>query len=299
MLANSRVLAADFDLINPRSLEEVLSLLAAHGDRAALLFGGTDLLVQMKMGRRSSEKVINCRWLEELKGIQEIGENLEIGAGSSLNQVGEDERVRREFPALEDAILSIAGPAIRHMGTIGGNVVNASPAADAVVALVAHRARFRLQNQTGTRVVDSTEFFLGPGKTVRRPDEILTHILLARPQGMSVSGHFRKVGRVAGDIAKLSVAVTAEKSLVGVVNWHVAMGSVAPTPVVLCEVEALLNHNRPLDGDITSAIRATVAQSITPIDDVRSTAWYRKRVSGVTVSDLCEQVWKEFEGGKA
>jgi CO/xanthine dehydrogenase FAD-binding subunit len=114
-----------------------------------------------------------------------------------------------------------------------------------------------------------------------------------------VSGHFRKVGRVAGDIAKLSVAVTAEKSLAGVVNWHVAMGSVAPIPMVLREVEALLNRNRPLDDDFTSAIRATVAWSIAPIDDVRSTAWYRKRVSGVTVSDLCEQVWKELEGGKA
>lgn len=297
VMANSRVLTARFELVTPDSLTAVLSALSADAQRSALLFGGTDLLVQMKMGKRAPDRVINCRWLAELQRIDVNEDTFEIGAGTSLQSVADHTMVAREFPALLDAIESIAGPAIRRMGTIGGNVVNASPAADSVVALVACRARFRLKSTEGERTVDAEPFFVAPGRTVKRAEEVLTHILLPRPRG-KVSGHFRKVGRVAGDIAKLSVAVTAERSLSGTMTWRVAMGAVAPTPVVLSEVERLLNGAPRIGPGNVDDIRSVVGQSITPIDDVRSTARYRRCVSMVTVSDLCQQVWQELEETK-
>ncbi len=298
MLANSRVLSQDFELITPQSLDEVLSMLADSGQDASLLFGGTDLLVQMKMGKKNPGRVINCQWLPELRGVRATESTFDIGAGTPLEVVASHAALTREFPALNEAILSIAGPAIRRMGTIGGNVVNASPAADSVVALVAHRAQFRLESRQGERLVPADQFFVGPGLTVKRPDEVLTQVILPRYKGSRSVGHFRKVGRVAGDIAKLSVVVSVQRSDLGAATWQVAMGSVAPTPLILLEVEQVLNRTARMAQRAGADIRHMVESSIHPIDDVRSTAWYRRRVSGVIVSDLWRQVWEEFEGAR-
>ena len=261
-----------------------------------LIFGGRNLLVKIKMGKSAPARVVNCRWLGELKGISLLADSVEIGAGTPLRQIEMDPHVERECPALVDAILSIAGPAIRNMGTLGGNVANASPAADAAVALLAHRARFRLKSRGGERTVDAQSFFLGPGKTVLAPGEILTHVILPRTRDGRVAGRFRKVGRVAGDIAKLSAAVTAVRRGSGALSWQVAMGSVAPRPVLLADVAAILEQAGRFDDEVWEAVRSQVSESITPIDDMRSTAWYRKRVSAVTVADLCRTVFDDLRG---
>jgi CO/xanthine dehydrogenase FAD-binding subunit len=295
MAVNSRVLAHRIQLLHAADLSEVLDTLSRYGSRAAVLCGGTDLVVKMKRGVETPEVVINCREVSDVRGIEARADTVQIGAATALETVAGHPLVERDFPVLSAALRSIAGPAIRSMGTLGGNVMNASPAADSVVALLAYRARFHLRSQAGERVVPASEFFVGPGRTVRRPDELLTAVVLdRRGAGVKRRGHFQKVGRVAGDIAKVNVAVVAEREGAAP-RWYVALGAVAPTAVRLPAVEALLNRVARLNAALLSDIRQAVAEAIHPIDDVRSTAWYRRRVAGITVADLVAQTWQELE----
>lgn len=293
MLANSRVVAPPLRVTNVETEEEALAILARDRERAAVLAGGTDLLVKVKQGRLDVGHLVNCRWIPTLRGIRETAGGLEIAAATPLEELGRHPLVAREFPAIAEAVASIAGPAIRRMGTVGGNVVNASPAADTVVALAAYHASLALRGPgVERRLVAAGQFLQGPGKTARRPDELLTAVVLPRAGAIRI-GHFRKWGRGAGDIATVNAAVIATADE-GRLRWSVAVGAVAPTVLRLAAVEAMLNQATAIGPREVAEIRQAVAGAVAPIDDVRASAWYRRRLAAVLVSELVEQVWREW-----
>ena len=166
-----------FEYARPQTEGEALDLLNDHDANTAVLAGGTDLMVAVNQGQRPLAVVIHLGSLG-LDSIQATGTELILGAAATHTEIARSALVREEAPLLAEAVRSIGSPAIRNMGTIGGNIANASPAADGSVALLALRARVRLISTRGERVVDLEDFFTGTGETVLRPDELLQEVIL-------------------------------------------------------------------------------------------------------------------------
>jgi len=209
--------------------------------------------------------------------------------GATFYDLQQSEVIHRKHQALHEAARSVSGTQIKMMGTIGGNLCNASPAADSAPALLLYEAQVELTAAAGRRRVALAEFFTGPGQTVRQPNELLTGIILTSTQPTEGSA-FLKLGRVGADIAKVSAAVRLIREGQRVAECHIALGSVAPTPVRARQAEARL-VGQTFDLALVEAAAQTAAQEIKPITDVRSTAAYRARVAQVLVRDALLTAW--------
>jgi CO/xanthine dehydrogenase FAD-binding subunit len=262
----------------PVSLHEALEMLDRHG--ALPLAGGTDLMVRYRnwpgLSPLFERPVVFTGQIEELQGIRREGDWLAIGASATLSSILEDEAVP---PLLRRAVRSIAGPGIRNRATIGGNICNASPAADSLPALYVLNAELVLSSMSGTRNLPIGEFVTGPGETALEPGELLTAVRI--PAQVPDIVFFRKVGtRAAYSCAKLSIAGTASVEEGRAVDVHLALGAVAPTVVRFAEVEDLM------EGKTAAEIRAQLTRILRlynavldPIDDQRSTASYRRKAA--------------------
>jgi carbon-monoxide dehydrogenase medium subunit len=291
---NTHILVAEFEYLEPESTHEACSLLADHGDQARVIAGGTDLLVQMKLERADVSYLIGLRRLPELRRITSDG-GLVIGATASIRSVSRSSAVRGSYAALGEACDAFSTIPVMVMGTVGGNVCNASPAADTAPALLAFDARARVVAPGGERLVPLEEFFLGPSMTVLRRGEMLESLRLAPPAGRTGSA-FLKIGRVAADIAKVSVAVRIDREGERIADCRIALGAVAPTPMRSPEAEQLLRGQKPTRRLVTDAARAAAGE-IRPITDVRSTAEYRRHAAIVMVEDAVASAWTRA-GGK-
>lgn len=261
----------------PTSLQEALDLKSRLGTDAYFLAGGTDLVVLRNRGRVKGEHWIDLSKVPGLDGLTEEGGVLRIGAGCKHAAL-EDTR----FTALAEAAASVGGPQIRHRGTVGGNVGNASPAGDVSVALLAHDAHVELASLAGSRRMALSEFFLAPGKTAIAPDEIITALYLNADQR---SAWFKLGKREATAISVVcaAVAVTPEGKA------HIALGSVAPRPTRVAAAEALIAE-RGLTPETAKAAGALVSSEIKPITDHRASADYRRDVAGKMVARLLTQL---------
>ena len=269
-------------VVSPRSLAEAFALLAEQPYRP--LAGGTDLLVQLagELGP-APERVLNLWQLDELRGIEVRSNVLELGALTTYAGIRRSAACQAHAPSLVDAAATIGAVQIQHRGTIGGNVMNASPAGDTLPVLLALDAVLVLGSTAGEREVAAADFWPAYRRTAARPDELLVRIRI--PVVTDREQRFRKVGtRRAQAISKVVVAAAWR----GVDGWRdvrIALGSVAPTPIRVAAAEAAL-EGRPRDLASIEAAVAALGSAINPIDDVRSTAAYRREAARRVVRRL-------------
>jgi CO/xanthine dehydrogenase FAD-binding subunit len=261
-------------------LEDALALLEREPGVWRPFAGGTDLMVLLEAGKLAHRNFFSIRHLDELRGVEESPEHLTLGALTTYTQVRNHATLRREFPMLCRAASETGGLAIQNRGTLGGNISNASPAADSPPALLVYDAQIELVSASqGTRLVEYKDFHTGYKQTLMRPDELIARIRLPRTAGDARQHYYRKVGtRKAQAISKVCFAATARVEGKFLRDVRIALGSVAPT-VVRCEKTEAVLTNREIDEHAISAARDELSREVVPIDDLRSTANYRLEVA--------------------
>jgi aerobic carbon-monoxide dehydrogenase medium subunit len=268
----------EMDYASPSSLKEALELLKKYKSKARLLSGGTDLIPKMKKRLITAEVVIDLNGISGLSGIKLRKDGLHIGGITRLAEIKESRLVREKAPVLVQAISVMASPPIRNRGTMGGNLSTASPAADTAPPLLVLNASVRLQSARGRRVIPIQEFFQGPQKTVRQPDEILTEVIIPVQKGSSA---FLKLGRrKAFTLSVVSAAAFARVRGGKFEDVRVALGAVAPTPIRGRRVEEALKGKEANEQNIAQAAEL-IKGEVKPISDVRASGEYRKEMSVV------------------
>jgi len=293
-LVDTRVLATPFEYFEPSSTKEAVDVLGRYGERAAVLAGGTDLLIKMKQRLTEPKYVVNIKKIAELKVIEDNGDFLRVGTAANLFEIENSDIVKEKFPGLREAIMSIGALQIRIMATLGGNLCNASPAADSAPPLMVLGARVKLLSSPGARVLTLEEFFRGPGKTAIKPGELLVEIQVPYPPpGTGTS--FLRLTRAAVDIAKVNAAALLTIKENVVYSCGIALGSVAPTTMRAKKAEALLLGKKITERVIIEAAQAA-SEEIKPITDIRSTARYRIDAARVLVRRALRIAWNRSIG---
>jgi CO/xanthine dehydrogenase FAD-binding subunit len=273
-----RAYVPSYQLISPSTLNEVLSVLVEEPGVWKPFAGGTDLMVLLEAGKLPHHNYVNIWNLKELRGIEVTDDRVTMGALTTYTEVQEHALLREEFPMLCQAAKETGGIAIQNRGTLGGNIVNASPAADSPPALLAYDAELELVSAKGARTVPYHSFHTGYKQMNIRADELLRAIRLPRTKKGLVH-YYRKVGtRKAQAISKTCFAAVGRRTDRTVQDVRIALGSVAPIPIRCAKTEAVIN-DRSLNADMMAAAKVALAQEIAPIDDIRSTRDYRLRVS--------------------
>jgi CO/xanthine dehydrogenase FAD-binding subunit len=280
---------AEYELVSPRTLPAALSLLAQEPGAWLPIAGGTDVMVQYSAGTLRARKLVSIWNLPELRRIEVFDNEIQIGAGCTYTNLRENEDINREFRLLSIAAGWTGGIANQNRGTIGGNIVNASPAADSLPALLVYEAELLLVSARGERRVPYTSFHIDYRKTQLAPDELIRAVCLKR-RFSEYYAHARKVGaRNAQAISKVCLAALGRLADGVVGDVRLAMGSVAAVPVRLTETEQIIKAKR-IDAQIVQLARATSAAEVRPIDDIRSTARYRAAVAGNLVAEFLEKL---------
>lgn len=265
----------------PGSWDELWEALGPEQEAVSFLAGGTDLLVSMREKGLAVGLVIDIKRLPAMAGI-EVGDDgsVVIGAATTLSDIVRSPVVRAHAPALVEAAAVIGSEQVRNRATLGGNVANASPAADTAAPLLALDARLRLVSRAGSRDVDVDTFWTGPGASILAPGELVRSVILP-PVPFRTAVTYEKAGpRAAMDIAVVGVAVAQTYDAAGLcTRARVALSAVAPTPIRVPEAEQAL-IGAPTSARIEAAVAAVVAAA-RPIDDIRASATYRRRLVGV------------------
>jgi CO/xanthine dehydrogenase FAD-binding subunit len=271
-----------FELVAPRDLEAALALLAT-GEWQPFA-GGTDLMVLAEAGKLERRRFVSLWRLKELRGVSETPEHVTLGALTTYTDVQRHPVLQRDFPLLVRAAAETGGIATQNRGTLGGNIANASPAADSPPALLAYDAELELVSLSGSRWVPYGGFHTGYKQMNLRPGELIARIRLPRRFGNAAEPgawrhYYRKVGtRKAQAISKVCFAGAAQVADGRIRDIRIALGSVAPTPL-RCEKTEFLLRNEPLTPALIARAQQEIASEIAPIDDFRSTARYRARVT--------------------
>ncbi|MCX6026237.1 MAG: xanthine dehydrogenase family protein subunit M [Chloroflexi bacterium] len=267
----------------PGTLKEALQLLGKHGKGMAVLAGGTDLVRNMNLENAypASFMWIGHLGLEYVKNVDGV---IHIGAATRMQTAGTSKLLQSKAAALAEAAGKMASLPVRSLATLGGNICNASPAGDAICAMLGLGAQVVLKSTRGQRVVPLEKFFTGPGKTVRKPDELLIEILI-KPTAKNEGSAYAKVGRrQALTLAVLNVASRVKRDTKGnCAEVVIAVGAAAPTPLRAVKAEASL-RGKPLSEAAIQAAAEIAATEIKPIDDVHGTAWYRRKLTKVLVA---------------
>ncbi|MBN2108293.1 MAG: xanthine dehydrogenase family protein subunit M [Deltaproteobacteria bacterium] len=279
-MASSRILP-EFELLIPQSIKEAVDLLGKLKSKASVMAGGTDVVVSMTKGF-GSPNVISLAEIPGLDYVEYDSKNgLRIGAMATLQQVADNADVKKRYPALWKACAINGTPQTRNMGTVVGNIMRASPSGDCICAVLAIGGKVVLRTSKGKREVSIDDFYLKYKVTECKAEELAIEIKLP-PQPSGSCNAFARMTRTTLDLSKLNVAVRLDMSGKTCKEARVAMGAVAPTTIRLKKVEALLEGSQ-ITEDVLQKIVETVPTEIKPIDDVRSTAEYRRDVAGVMV----------------
>ena len=278
----------DFDLVVASDLAAALDLLAS-GEPWRPMSGGTDLMVLFNAGRLPYRKLVSVAKLPELLGIAVSPEAVSIGAGVTYAAIMRNPVLQSEFPLMCQAAGWTGSPANQNRGTVGGNIANASPAADTPPALLVYDADLELISKKGSRRIAYDQFHTAYKVMQLRPDELIAKIHLKRRGGL-LKQYARKVGtRKAQAISKVCFNATAEMDSSVIKQIHIGLGSVAPVPLRCHKVEAALTGQRLTDALIAHA-RTLIIEEITPIDDIRSTSQYRSLVTQNLLSEFLGQL---------
>ncbi len=286
--------ATQFDLIVPRTLEDALKLLAAEPGRHTPFAGGTELMVALNTGRLQQRSFLSVQHLRELRFIHEDADTIHIGAGTTFTDIRRNELVADELPLLAQSASWTGSVANQNRGTIGGNLCNASPAADTPPALLAYGASVTLISAAGTRTLPYEQFHLGYKRTALRPDELLHTVHVPRAFA-PYRQYIRKVGtRNAQAISKTAVAAVAHIQDQTLADIRVGAASLADRPLRCTATEAALKGRSLAPERIEQTVRAAraaLAAEAKPIDDIRSTARYRSAVA----ANLLEEFLRGLE----
>jgi CO/xanthine dehydrogenase FAD-binding subunit len=278
-----------YQLVSPPTLSDALTLLAREPGVWQPFAGGTDLMVLLEAGKLPHKNYLSIWNLATLRGIEVSEQHVTIGALTTYTEIQANAILCEEFPMLCQAAGETGGLAIQNRGTLGGNIANASPAADSPPALLAYNAELELLSVNGSRWVPYQSFHTGYKQTIMQPDELLARIRLPR-LWPDLIHYYRKVGtRKAQAISKVCLAATARVSEGTIDHIRIALGSVAPVPLRCLRTEATLQA-KVLDEDVIQQAKAELAREIVPIDDIRSTKNYRLRVSLNVLEDFLRQL---------
>jgi carbon-monoxide dehydrogenase medium subunit len=272
-----------FEYHQPESLPDAVSLAARFGAEASFLAGGTDLIVQIERGRIAPRHVIGLHRVPGLAGI-EVNGRISIGARVTHRAVEGTAELGGALRCLIEGAEVIGGHQVRNVATVGGNLVNASPAADLVPCLLALDAAVTLLGPGGERELPVERFLLGPNRTARRPDELLTRVSMPRPPAGAATAFLKAGRRRAMEIAVVCVAarLTLDASRERCLEARIALGAVAPTAVRAHEAELALEGRAVGDEAFRRAAEAA-QDACRPIDDVRASAAFRRHLVGVLV----------------
>ncbi len=290
-----------FEYAAPKNAQEVISLLAGRNGDARILSGGTDLLVQLREGRRSTKLVIDIKNIPELTQITfDPKSGLRIGAAASCTQICHDRNVATYYPGLVDGIHLIGGIQIQNRASVGGNLCNASPAADSIPALIVHRATCHITGPNGSRTLPVEQFCIAPGKNALQAGEFLASISIPTPEEKSGAHYLRFIPRNEMDIAVVGAGASVFLDADGkqFVSARIALGAVAPTPLLASDAGAFLAGREISRETIKEAAR--MAQAIArPITDLRGTAEHRKHLCAVLVERALDKAIERAGGQNA
>lgn len=282
----------NFQYFAPTSLEEALDLLYTYRGKAKLLAGGTDLFLRMEARVFQPDYVIDLKRIPELNGIRfDPQTGLVIGALTLHWDVAKSDIVQERYEAVARAAWWVGSNQTRNRGTVGGNLCNASPAADVAPPLLAYNGKVKIANRQGSRIIPLEEFFVGPGQTCLQPDELLVEIELPVPPPHTGSG-FQRRTRSAMDIALVnaSTVLTLDNDVCKEVR--IALGAVAPVPLRAVNAEKVL-RGKPLTDALIREASAAAREEAKPISDVRSSAEYRREMVEVLTYRATQEAWEK------
>jgi len=281
----------NFDFVSASTIEEVISCISNGHKQVRILVGGTDLIVQLREGRRQADLVVDVKNVSELTSITFDPESgLRIGAAAACSQICLHSDVRLRYPGLVDAISLIGGVQIQNRASVGGNLCNASPAADSIPALIVHEAHCLVAGPDGTREVAVESFCTAPGQTVLKPDEFLVFIQVPLPSARFGAHYLRFIPRGEMDIAVVGAgaSVVLDKSRQRIQSARLALGAVAPTPLYVREAGEYL-AGRAISPQALEEAARIAQEAASPISDLRGSAAQRKQLSGVLARRALEK----------
>ena len=286
------------DYVAPKSIQEAVELMASKGDQARAMAGGTDLLVQLRGGRRTSEVVVDIKDISELNQLTyDSQKGLTIGAAVPCYKIYQDDQIAGLYPGLVDSASLIASIQIQGRASIGGNLCNSAPSADGIPALIALGAVANVAGPNGNREIPVEEFCTGPGQNVLGSGEILVSVSIAAPQDNSGAAYLRFIPRNEMDIAVAGVgaSVLLDSSGQNFVSARIALASVAPTPVFSKAAGDSLAGKPVSDDSINEAAEKAMGDA-KPITDMRGTIKQRTHLIGVLTRRTLDNAIKRARG---
>jgi carbon-monoxide dehydrogenase medium subunit len=286
-----------FDYVAPKSLDEAIAALKQHGASARVLAGGTDLIVQAREGKRDVGVVIDVKAIPECTSISANGSGLKIGAAVPCAAIYHDANIAKTYPAIIDSASLIGGIQIQSRASLGGNLCNSSPAADAIPTLIALGAACEIAGPNGTRALPVEEFCTAPGRNALAPDEMLIALTFPAPQPHSGAAFERFIPRNEMDIAVCNAAASVVLSDDGSTfkSARIAVGAVAPTPLYVKAAGDALAGQAVNDATIERAAQAASAAA-KPITDMRGSAAQRKHLAAVLTKRVISTAVQRAKG---
>ena len=286
----------DFEYMKAESAQDVFRLFKERGDDVKLLMGGTDLFVQMRDQNESAGILVDLKYLPGMKDISyDKKKGISIGAAVILNQLSAHPDVKKNYQILSQSADTVGNYQLRNRATLGGNICNASPSADMAPAALVLEGEVSLSGPDGERVMALDQFWIGPGKTALRDNEFLTAVHFPIPPSGAV-GRYLKLGRSKmGDLAIVGVAVLGypDPEVPAGIRFRIGINSTAPTVYRVPQVEELLTR-APLSDQILRQASGEAMKVSAPIEDVRATALYQKKmVNNLTYKGL-KEVWSQL-----
>jgi aerobic carbon-monoxide dehydrogenase medium subunit len=283
----------EFAYFEPETIQEACSLMSKGGGKAKLLAGGTDLLVRMKRGLEKPESLVSFNRITAFRDIRVVGDSLSIGALTTINQLVDSPNINEKAGILGQAVKMMALPQVRNRGTIGGNLCNASPAADTVPALMALNSQVRVVGLNGEWTIPLEIFFLGPGQTVLQNGEILTEIIVPIPSRYT-GGSYQKLSPRHNDLATASAAAVLVMSSDGRTceDARIVLGAVAPTAIRCHQAEQVL-RGRTIDEETIREAARMAAEICQPISDIRASSGYRRDMMPALVKRAIDQAMEQ------
>lgn len=290
----------DFDYYAPTGLGESIELLDRFGTRARILAGGTELINELRSGKAQPDTVVDLKHISGLENIEFTPSGLKLGALVRVWDIETSEAIRQSpFAVLSEAAGTLGSVQVRNKATVVGNICRASPSADMIPPLMAMGATLKVTGKNGGFSVTLPEFLLGPGKTILKPGEIVTQIFVPVPPDFSACTYIKLSPRKAMDLAVAGVAVklTLVPDTSECLDAVIALGAVAPTTMRASKAEAALVGKELSESVIAQAAELAAAES-RPVDDIRSSAWYRRKMVTVLVKRGLNSSLGKIEVGK-
>ena len=282
----------DFEYCKPTTLDEVTDLLSQHGEKAKILAGGTDLVVQMKENIKMPDTVIDIKGIKNLHEILFEDNTLFIGACVTFRELIESEIIKKYFPLIKEMSQTVASMGIRNRATIVGNICSAVPSADSAPVLLVYDADIIAKSASGERIIPITEWFTGPKETALHADELVTGIEI-RLTDTKHAGRYEKLGRYSGeDLAQAGVCILVFEDL----HYNVAFCAVGPVPKRVFSVEKLL-HGKVISDVLIEEAKHLLQEEISPITDIRATNEYRAHMMGVMFERGLKKAVSRLHGG--